>query len=115
MTEQAGLKGLRPHDLRHHAITSLAESLASEQTIMAIAGHVFREMLEHYRHIRLEAKRKALDSLDNVHSWHKCSKERSPLENSKPANVLTVLMLNWSGRADLNCRPLAPQASALPG
>jgi site-specific DNA recombinase len=22
---------------------------------------------------------------------------------------------NWSGRADLNCRPLAPQASALPG
>ena len=21
----------------------------------------------------------------------------------------------WSGRADLNCRPLAPQASALPG
>ena len=24
-------------------------------------------------------------------------------------------MLLWSGRADLNCRPLAPQASALPG
>ena len=24
-------------------------------------------------------------------------------------------LLNWSGRADLNCRPLAPQASALPG
>ena len=23
--------------------------------------------------------------------------------------------MNWSGRADLNCRPLAPQASALPG
>ena len=22
---------------------------------------------------------------------------------------------DWSGRADLNCRPLAPQASALPG
>jgi hypothetical protein len=23
--------------------------------------------------------------------------------------------IQWSGRADLNCRPLAPQASALPG
>ena len=33
LTEQAGLKGLRPHDLRHHAITKLAESQASEQTI----------------------------------------------------------------------------------
>jgi integrase len=66
LTEQAGLNRLRPHDLRHHAITKLAESQASEQTIMAIAWHVSREMLEHYSHIRLEAKRKALESLDNV-------------------------------------------------
>ena len=49
LTEASGLSGLRPHDLRHHAITKLAESSeASEQTIMAIAGHVSREMLEHY-------------------------------------------------------------------
>ncbi len=31
--------GLRFHDLRHHAITELAESRASEQTILSIAGH----------------------------------------------------------------------------
>jgi integrase len=66
LTEEAGLVGLRPHDLRHHAITKLAESPASEQTIMAIAGHVSREMLEHYSHIRQEAKRKALEALDHV-------------------------------------------------
>ena len=67
LTKEAGLEGLRPHDLRHHAITKLAESSeASEQTIMAIAGHVSREMLEHYSHIRQEAKRKAVESLDNV-------------------------------------------------
>jgi len=30
---------------------------------MAIAGHVSREMLEHYSHIRLDAKRRALDYL----------------------------------------------------
>jgi len=42
--------------LRHHAITKLAESPeAGEQTIMAIAGHVSREMLEHYSHVRQEA------------------------------------------------------------
>ncbi|HTM42043.1 MAG TPA: tyrosine-type recombinase/integrase, partial [Terriglobales bacterium] len=59
LTREAGLAGLRSHDLRHHAITRLAESSeASEQTIMSIAGHVSREMLEHYSHIRQEAKRR---------------------------------------------------------
>jgi len=38
--------GFRFHDLRHHAITELGEPGASEQTIMAIAGHVSRKMLE---------------------------------------------------------------------
>jgi hypothetical protein len=30
---------------------------------MAIAGHVSRKMIEHYSHIRLEAKRAALDAI----------------------------------------------------
>ena len=54
---------LRFHDLRHHAITELAESQASDRTIMAIAGHVSQQMLAHYSHVRIEAKRKALDVL----------------------------------------------------
>jgi integrase len=66
-TEIRGIKsplhGLRFHDLRHHAITELAESQASERTIMAIAGHVSPRMLEHYSHIRMDAKRKALEAL----------------------------------------------------
>jgi len=57
------LHGLRFHDLRHHAVTELAESRASDQTIMAIAGHVSARMLAHYSHVRLEAKRQALDAL----------------------------------------------------
>jgi integrase len=47
------LHGLRFHDPRHHAITELAESHASERTIMAIAGHVSPKMLDHYSHVRL--------------------------------------------------------------
>ena len=57
------LAGLRFHDLRHHAITELAESQASDSTVMAIAGHVSPKMLAHYSHVRLQAKRTALDSL----------------------------------------------------
>ena len=60
---EAGLPKLRFHDLRHHAITELSESLASDQTILSIAGHVSRRMLEHYSHVRLDAKRTALDAL----------------------------------------------------
>ena len=30
---------------------------------MAIAGHVSKKMLQHYSHVRLEAKRNALDAL----------------------------------------------------
>jgi integrase len=56
--------GLRFHDLRHHAITELAESQTSDRTIMSIAGHVSQRMLAHYSHVRVEAKRKALDALD---------------------------------------------------
>ena len=54
---------LRFHDLRHQAITELAESQASDQTIMSIAGHVSPRMLAHYSHVRVEAKRNALDAL----------------------------------------------------
>jgi integrase len=54
---------IRFHDLRHTCITKLSESQASEQTIMAIAGHLSRAMLEHYSHIRMAAKRAALEGI----------------------------------------------------
>ena len=73
--KRAGLK-IRFHDLRHTCITKLAESQASEHTIMAIAGHVSRRMIEHYSHIRMEAKRAALDAIakpvsvtDGAQNW----------------------------------------------
>jgi integrase len=63
LTKKAGLVGFRFHDLRHCAITQLAESGAADSTIMAIAGHVSKRMLERYSHVRMEAKRKALEAL----------------------------------------------------
>src|SRR5262249_32759396 len=53
----------RFHDLRHTCITKLAESQASDMTVLAIAGHVSKRMLERYSHIRTEAKRAALDAI----------------------------------------------------
>jgi integrase len=65
LAKNAGLKGLRFHDLRHSAITKLAEAGVPDQTLMSIAGHVSRSMLEHYSHIRTQAKRAAVEAIDN--------------------------------------------------
>lgn len=59
--KKAKVKG-RWHDNRHTLITELAESGAGDETIMEIAGHVDRQMLRHYSHIRMKAKRAALDA-----------------------------------------------------
>jgi integrase len=59
ITSLAGLKGLRFHDLRHHAITELAEAGETDYTIQSIAGHVSRRMLDHYCHVRLEPKKES--------------------------------------------------------
>jgi integrase len=63
LTTAARLQGFRFHDCRHHAITELAESQASDATIIALAGHVSRKMLEHYSHVRQQAKREAVNVL----------------------------------------------------
>ena len=51
---------IRLYDCRHTMLTKLAESGASDGTIMAIAGHLSRRMLERYSHIRMKAKRAAM-------------------------------------------------------
>lgn len=44
-------------------VTELAESGAGDEVIMSIAGHVSRAMLSRYSHVRMEAKRRALDDI----------------------------------------------------
>jgi len=58
-------RGFRFHDLRHQAITEMAEAGASDATIMAVAGHMDRAMMEHYSHIHMAAKRDALGRLES--------------------------------------------------
>jgi integrase len=60
---KANVKG-RWHDNRHTFITCLAESgQAGDETISDMAGHVSKSMLKHYSHIRMEAKRRAVESI----------------------------------------------------
>ena len=53
----------RWHDNRHTLVTELSESGAGDEVIMSIAGHVSRAMLSRYSHVRMEAKRRALEEI----------------------------------------------------
>jgi integrase len=66
LRDAAGLPRFRFHDLRHTVITELAELGVADHVLESISGHLSRRMLEHYSHIRIDAKRQALDALDNA-------------------------------------------------
>jgi integrase len=74
----------RWHDARHTLITELAESGAGDETIMSIAGHVSRQMLTRYSHIRTEAKRSALEEVvagrQKLRASHKAAAEKEATE-----------------------------------
>jgi hypothetical protein len=47
------------NDLRHTALTKMAESGVPESTMLALAGHMNRAKLERHSQIRMAAKREA--------------------------------------------------------
>ena len=47
----------------NQTVKVLAESGAGDEAIMSLAGHVSRAMLSRYSHVRMEAKRRALNGI----------------------------------------------------
>lgn len=72
--------GLRFHDLRHQAITELAEAGCADHTLMSMAGHMSRRMLDHYSHVRMAAKREAVTAIEsglmasNYSGWERAAR-----------------------------------------
>lgn len=64
LRDGAGLPGLRFHDLRHTVVTRLLEAGEPDHVVESITGHLPRRMLEHDSHIRLNAKKAALERLE---------------------------------------------------
>ena len=66
--KKAGVK-YRWHDNRHTFVSRLAENPnVSEETIRALAGHVSQRMRQRYSHIRLQAKRAAIEAVERSYS-----------------------------------------------
>lgn len=59
LRERSGIKWLRPYDLRHTAITRMAEKGTPIAIIMSFSGHISPRMQQHYTTISMQAKRTA--------------------------------------------------------
>jgi len=120
----------RFYDARHTFVTRLAENpRVSIETIRQLAGHVNDRMLARYAHIRAHATREAIatlerrpaaaDPFENGGGGHKIGHNLRMSDNSyRGEQTLTPRkerIYRWSGWPDLNRRPHAPQACALPG
>jgi integrase len=93
--KNAGVKG-RWHDNRHTLVTELAESGAGDEVIMSIAGHVSRAMLSRYSHVRMEAKRRALDEIA-ARQRAADEKRQQEIERLQQAAVVSPLVVvQWS-------------------
>ncbi len=53
----------RFHDLRHQSITEMDEAGIPEAAMQSVAGHLSKKMLDHYSHVRMAAKRSAVEAL----------------------------------------------------
>jgi len=88
--KNAGVR-YRWHDLRHTFVSRLAESPSiSEQTIRSLAGHVSRQMLEHYSHIRSHAKQAAIRCLEGQQPSTPVSEETGHRIGHTPAGDATA-------------------------
>jgi len=45
-------------------VSKLAEAQVADSTLMALTGHMSKRMLEHYSHVRNQAKREAVSVFD---------------------------------------------------
>jgi len=73
---------IRFHDLRHTTATKMAEAGVPEATMEALLGHMSRAMLERYSHVRMEAKRAAMEAIEG--------RSRSETSGEVPTKVPTV-------------------------
>jgi integrase len=70
------LPWVRPHDMRHQAITRMLEHNISEDAVRSVAGHVSQDILRRYSHQRYAAKRIAVDILGTPTPMHLVAGER---------------------------------------
>ena len=97
LREISGFHHLRPHDLRHHAITRMLESGVDGELVNSISGHVSQRMREFYSHQRTRVRYEAARAIEPDYDVPKLvtegrrRRQRAQLrEKMKPQRVQTL-------------------------
>jgi hypothetical protein len=98
------------------------EGGANTTMVKNYVAHASEEMVGRYASLIEKYARKALDfrngsceiNFEDRNKMETIGKKRNKFENSTLASA-RVFKKIWSGRGDLNSRPLGPEPSALPG
>jgi hypothetical protein len=62
----------------------------ADHVLESISGHLSRRMLEHYSHIRIDAKRQALDALDDLRRRAATNGNGKPENNTEIETIVEV-------------------------
>jgi hypothetical protein len=73
---------------------------------MALAGHVSRAMMERYSHIRMEAKRKAVDTLSGTDFEPGVAKNWAQFFVSEKSDEANLLKASGEPGRTRTCNPL---------
>lgn len=84
---EAQLPWLRIHDLRHSAITRLAEAGVPLSVIMSMAGHISPKMTQHYTTISDQAQRAAINAVFEHRTY-----QHKPPQSERPQPVQNFLL-----------------------
>jgi len=71
-------------NILHLQATKMAEAGVPESTMLALMGHMSRAMLERYSHIRMSAKREAVEALSIVSQTAKTAEDSDVVPQKSP-------------------------------
>ena len=78
---------------------------------MALAGHVSRAMMERYSHIRMEAKRRAVDTLSGADFEPGVAQNWAHFFVSEKSDEANLLKTDGEPRRTRTCNPLIKRPS----
>lgn len=112
----SGYKDLRPHDLRHIAITKLLEAGVDGDKLNAISGHISARMREYYSHYQLSSKLEALNRIESEYNVQRLvadGRKRYKRQKAREQNQRDVLREVKLRRLQLTESTLASSLSSV--